>query len=270
MPPAPRSARSRQRARERQRREIEPCARSFEYRDAAGQPIDVDVELALARGKRDASAVGASVGEKTDRADIVVDQIALCGKELELELLRQFVHPRVGRNTEGVRGEVEHQHGLAALRDRLAARLAQARGNGARIALELGRRHAAAEHRDHDGDQKTDQRQHHQHLDQRESGRGAHRVTARRTREKEAMTVRFHGGHCSQLVTSLSPPSPPSLPSAPYEMMSYGPCDPGDAYWYSLPHGSFGTVDFFQYGPFQFVMPAGAVINACNPSCEVG
>ena len=28
---------------------------------------------------------------------------------------------------------------------------------------------------------------------------------------------------------------------------------PGDAYLYSLPHGSFGTVAFFQYGPFQFV-----------------
>ena len=39
---------------------------------------------------------------------------------------------------------------------------------------------------------------------------------------------------------------------------------------YSLPHGSFGTVDFFQYGPFQFVTPAGAVISACRPSCVVG
>ena len=41
-------------------------------------------------------------------------------------------------------------------------------------------------------------------------------------------------------------------------------------YLYSLPHGSFGTVDFFQYGPFQLSTPGGAVISACRPSCVVG
>ena len=33
--------------------------------------------------------------------------------------------------------------------------------------------------------------------------------------------------------------------------MSYAPCDPGAMYLYSLPHGSFGSLPFFQYGPFQ-------------------
>ena len=45
---------------------------------------------------------------------------------------------------------------------------------------------------------------------------------------------------------------------------------PGEAYLYSLPQGSLGTVVFFQYGPFQFATPAGALISACRPSCDVG
>ena len=57
---------------------------------------------------------------------------------------------------------------------------------------------------------------------------------------------------------SLFGPSPPSLPSAPSELISYGAFCAGETYLYSLPHGSFGTDDFFQYGPFQFVTPAGA------------
>src|SRR6478736_1924067 len=142
MPPGPRSAKS-------LAVPTKTPAASFEYRDAAGQPIDVDVELAFPRGKRDAPAVRPAIGEKTDRADIVVDQVALRGKELELELLGELVHARVGRNAEAVRAEIEHQHRLAALRDRLSARLAQTGGDGARIALELGGRDAAAEHRDH-------------------------------------------------------------------------------------------------------------------------
>ena len=52
--------------------------------------------------------------------------------------------------------------------------------------------------------------------------------------------------------------------------MSYAPCVPGDAYLYSWPHGSFGTVDFFQYGPAQFGSPGGATTSACRPSCVVG
>ncbi len=67
-----------------------------------------------------------------------------------------------------------------------------------------------------------------------------------------------------------SGPSPPSLPSAPSETISYGALCDGETYLYSLPHGSFGTVERFQYGPFQFVTPGGAVISACRPSCVVG
>src|SRR6185503_5935643 len=263
MPPGPRSAKSLAAPTKR------PVA-SFEYRDAAGQPVDVDVELALPRGERDAAAVRAAIGEKADRADIVVDKVALSGKELELDLLGELVYTRVGRNAEAVRAEIEHQHRLAALRDRLAARLAQACGDGASIALELGSRYTRAEHRDRDHDQQADQRQHDQHLDQREARCFVRRIDARRWRVRKAISGALHGGHCSQLVTSLLPPSPPSLPSAPYEMMSYAPCEPGDAYWYSFPQGSLGTDDFFQYGPFQFVIPAGAVTNACKPSCDVG
>ena len=41
--------------------------------------------------------------------------------------------------------------------------------------------------------------------------------------------------------------------------MSYGPLAPGAVYRYSLPHGSLGSVPFFQYGPFQLFTPDGAV-----------
>jgi hypothetical protein len=54
-------------------------------------------------------------------------------------------------------------------------------------------------------------------------------------------------------------------------MMSYAPpCVLGDVYLYSFPHGSLGSVAFFQYGPFQLVAPDGAVISACRPSDVVG
>jgi len=53
--------------------------------------------------------------------------------------------------------------------------------------------------------------------------------------------------------------------------MSYAvPCVPGDEYLYSLPHGSLGTVAFFQYGPFQLGAPDGAVTSACRPYDVVG
>src|SRR5438552_1248052 len=60
--------------------------RSLENRDTAGQPIHVDVELALARGERDAAAVRAAVGEKTDGAHLLAHEVALRRVELELDL----------------------------------------------------------------------------------------------------------------------------------------------------------------------------------------
>ena len=53
-------------------------------------------------------------------------------------------------------------------------------------------------------------------------------------------------------------------------MISYAAFAAGDVYLYSDPHGSFGTDCFFQYGPFQLVTPAGALMSACRPSCVVG
>ena len=90
--PAPRAARSRVARRlgpahgarshgDRRRR----VASINQDRDAAGQPVDVDVELALAGRDGDAAAVAAAVGKEADRADRVVDDVVLRGEELELD-----------------------------------------------------------------------------------------------------------------------------------------------------------------------------------------
>src|SRR6185503_9714270 len=51
-------------------------------RDTSGQPVDVDVELAIARRDGDPPAVAAAVGKEADRADAVADEIVLRGEEL--------------------------------------------------------------------------------------------------------------------------------------------------------------------------------------------
>src|SRR5512132_1330025 len=114
---------------------------SFQYRDAAGEPIDIDIVLALADGQRDAPAVRPAVGVKADRANLIVDQIALRGEELEVDARWQRVHPGIGRNAERTRRHVELEYRLGTLRYRLAARETQAGGDLARRALELGGRY---------------------------------------------------------------------------------------------------------------------------------
>src|SRR5450631_2372791 len=89
---------------------------SFQDRDAAGQPVDVDVILALAGGEGNAAAVRAAVGEETDRADLIVQQVALSGIELELDLLGQAMRAFVGRYPECARLEVELEQRFGALR----------------------------------------------------------------------------------------------------------------------------------------------------------
>src|SRR5207244_7951668 len=110
---------------------------SFQNRDATGKPIDIDVVLALARRERDASAVGTAIREKTDRADFFSDEIALRSVQLDVELLGQLVHPRIGGQCESARIDVVEQERVATLHDRLPAREAQTGSNFARRALEL-------------------------------------------------------------------------------------------------------------------------------------
>src|SRR5919107_1506860 len=45
--------------------------------DAPGEPIDVDFELALARGDSDAAAIRSAIREKTNEAHLFVDDVAL-------------------------------------------------------------------------------------------------------------------------------------------------------------------------------------------------
>src|SRR5438067_1387525 len=94
--------------------------RSLENRDTAGQPIHVDVELALARGERDAAAVRAPVGEKTDGAHLLAHEVALRRVELELDLSRQRMRPRVALHLERASFEIEHDAGFLSRCERVA------------------------------------------------------------------------------------------------------------------------------------------------------
>ena len=59
---------------------------SLEDRDAAGQPIHVNVVLALACRERNATAVRAPVRVEAERTHLIADEIALRGEELEVDL----------------------------------------------------------------------------------------------------------------------------------------------------------------------------------------
>src|ERR1700730_8855625 len=89
---------------------------SFEDRDPAGQPVDVDVILAFARGERNATAIRAAIGEETDGADFFVQQVALRRVELEVDLLGQAMRARVWRHSKRARLEVELEQRFGALR----------------------------------------------------------------------------------------------------------------------------------------------------------
>src|ERR1700681_1985253 len=106
MPPAPPATRTR------------ADSFSFEDRDPAGQPVDVDVILALARHERNATAIRAAIGEETDGADFFVQQVALRRVELEVDLLRQAMRALVRRHSKRACLEVELEQRFGALRYR--------------------------------------------------------------------------------------------------------------------------------------------------------
>ena len=132
----------------------------FKYRHTAGKPVDVDVVFSFARGQRDAPAIGPAVGKEPDRTDLFADQIALRGVELEVESRRQTMRARIGRHAESAAVQIELEQRLGALGDGLIARKAQTGGNFTRRALQVGRRHAAAEHWNGDA---GDERHEHEH-----------------------------------------------------------------------------------------------------------
>src|SRR6478736_5944137 len=104
---APRSAKTR--SPDLREREIERALsspRSVQNRDAAGQPVDVDVEFALAGGERDAAAVRSAVRIEADGADFLVDQVALSGEQLDPDLIGQLMDLRVGRDAKRARVDV--------------------------------------------------------------------------------------------------------------------------------------------------------------------
>src|SRR5512143_1367425 len=117
------------------------CFILFEDGNPAGQPIDVDVELALARRHGDAPAVAAAVREEADRADRFVDEVALRGEELELDLRRQLVLLRIAIDLEALARDVEHEKRLASLRHRLALRKPQSGRELPRRRTQLARRY---------------------------------------------------------------------------------------------------------------------------------
>src|SRR5450631_881150 len=83
------------------------------------------------------------------------------------------MHTRIRRQGERSRSDVEDQECVATLHDCLTARIAQTRCKFACRALELRRRDATAEHRQHDGCDEGHDRQHDQQLEQRDAGCGA-------------------------------------------------------------------------------------------------
>src|SRR5215471_20852739 len=98
---------------------------SFQYRDASGQPVDVDFVLAFSGCDCDAAAIAAAIREETDRPQAFVDDVFLRGEQLELDVARQRVLLRILVDLEALAGEIEPQEGLPAMRERFAARRAQ-------------------------------------------------------------------------------------------------------------------------------------------------
>src|ERR1700681_1117897 len=93
MPPAPPATRIR----------ADSC--SFEDCDPAGQPVDVDVVLALARGQRYAPAIRATIGEKADGPDFIAQEVALRGVELAVDLRGQAMRATALRHSQRARLE---------------------------------------------------------------------------------------------------------------------------------------------------------------------
>src|SRR4029453_18078568 len=103
-----------------------------------------------ARARRGAPAVRTTVGVEPDRSHLVVEQVVLCRKELQVDAGWQRVHARIGRHAKGARGHVELENGFRPLRDRLSARKPQSGGDLARRGggrREGGARAAAARER---------------------------------------------------------------------------------------------------------------------------
>src|ERR1700686_695607 len=118
---------------------------SFEDRDAAGQPVDVDVVLAFARGKRYAPAIRSAIGEKADGPDFIAQEVTLRGVELEVDLRRQAMRVLVRRHSKRARLEVELEQRFGALRYGPVPRQAQPGCHIACRALEVGTGDPAAE-----------------------------------------------------------------------------------------------------------------------------
>src|SRR5262249_19876843 len=113
----------------------------IEDRDAAREPVDVDLELALARGERHAAAGRAAMWVEADRAHGFAQDVVLRGEELELEPARQRVDVRVALDLERPVLEVEHEARVGTRRDRVLTRHPESGRHLARGALELGCRY---------------------------------------------------------------------------------------------------------------------------------
>src|SRR5207253_3757622 len=193
MPPAPPATRTR----------ADSC--SFQDRDPAGQPVDIDVVLALARSQRYAPAIGATVGEKADGPDFIAQEVALGSVELEVDLPGQAMRVLVRRHSKRARLEVELEQRFGALRYGAVPCQAQPGCDVACRALEVGTGDPIAKHRQHHRRDQRHQREHDQQLEHRDATTPA--------------THRSQRPH-SQLAMSWFVPPPPSLPSAPW---SYTP-----------------------------------------------
>src|SRR5947209_3921502 len=127
---------------------------SVKNRDAPGEPVNVDLILALSRRDGETPAVRSAIRKETNRADLLARDVALRGEELQLGLLRQRMRVGLALELERMLLEVEHETRLLASRQRLAARHPQRRRDLTRGAAQFARRHAAAEHR-HDHGRKN-------------------------------------------------------------------------------------------------------------------
>ena len=162
---------------------------SIEDRDAAGEPVDVDFVLALARRRRVMRPPLLPPSGKKRIEPTFSSTRSLCAvKSLSSTLARQRVLVRVARRPGSVRcSRSSTTQRLAPLRERLAAREAQPRRELARRALQLGGRHAAAEHRHDERRDDRHDRQHDQQLEQRHAARaprGARRGGSRAARRR--------------------------------------------------------------------------------------
>src|SRR5262249_38254874 len=113
----------------------------LEDRDATGQPVDVDVVFAFAGTDGDTPAVRSAVGEETNRADAIVDDVALRGEELQIDSRRKRMLARVAIDAERPPVEIDDHTRVAASCERLASRDAQPCCDLARGALQFPGRH---------------------------------------------------------------------------------------------------------------------------------